>query len=167
MDNESNLTDETPIKMIVDFHRQAMPNPTVRQKTVQIGLHLDAIAKMLNEMEVVRSGPCCDDDPNFEVFKNMAQKVADFLVVGSFIPNIKDDAKFLETLAYQDVSRAGIAYTQGYNLIGAIEETASNQFKRFDDNGNPILDRFGKLQDSPNFVEVDYSKYTNKIIQGV
>jgi len=132
------------IDLINLWFKRAVPNPTDKNRAVQYGVHLEEI----NEMFVAENG-----EASYELrewsgeYKKNAQKL-----------DIKDRKEFLDSLCDQIVTAVGVAYMNGFDIVGALQEVNRSNWSKFV-NGEPVFDENGKIKKGPNYSPPDLSKF--------
>lgn len=136
------------IDIIQLWFKKAVPNPTDKNRAVQYGCHLEEITEMLDEVLQVNQDATdlLQDEANW--FKTKFD--------GN--PTIRDKEEFLDSLCDQIVTAVGVAYMNGFDIVGALQEVNSSNWSKFE-NGEPIFDENGKIKKGPNYRPPDLSKF--------
>lgn len=124
--NEYGSLDKT-----LEWFAAAVPNPTDKNKVVQLGCHVEEFAEMLHalhpasELAIVNS------------------RYADNLKNGNAMPSC-DKAELLDALCDQLVTICGVGYMLGFDMLGALAEVNRSNFSKFE-NGKPVFNEQGKI----------------------
>lgn len=135
------------------WFNKAKPEPTEKDLSTQIGVHLEEVAEMLRELG--------HDNPDISVLiSKVAANVSslgDVLKMneGVIIPN---RVEFLDSLCDQIVTAVGSANLAKMDIIAGLNEVNRSNFSKFDDNGNPLLDINRKIIKGPNYSKPDLSQ---------
>ena len=132
------------IDLINLWFKRAVPEPTDKNRAVQYGVHLEEI----NEMFVAENGE--DSRELLEWSKEYK--------TGAYPPIIKDKKEFLDSLCDQIVTAVGVAYMNGFDIVGALQEVNRSNWSKFE-NGEPLFDENGKIKKGPNYSPPDLSKF--------
>ena len=135
---------------------KAVPNPTHKNITTQIGCHLEEVVEML---EVLKS-----DNPFQSMVITDAKKaltaLADRLKSYGEDTYVKetDRAELLDALCDQIVTATGIGTFLGMNVPGALSEVNRSNYSKFVD-GNPIFNEHQKVMKGPDYTPPDLTPF--------
>lgn len=132
------------IDLINLWFKRAVPEPTDKNRAVQYGVHLEEI----NEMLVAETG---EGSRDLGVWSDSYKK-------NKLQLNIKDRQEFLDSLCDQIVTAVGVAYMNGLDIVGALQEVNRSNWSKFE-NGTPLFDENGKIKKGPNYSPPDLSKF--------
>lgn len=141
------------IKQTLEWFRAAVPNPTNRTLSVQIGCHLEEFSEMLEA--VTATGPT--DDALEIAFKALCIASTD-LKSGEACAECLDEVDLLDSLCDQIVTAIGIAHMLGMDIEGALAEVNRANFSKFE-NGRPVFLEGGKIGKSKDYVAPDLSRF--------
>lgn len=121
------------LKQTLEWFKRAVPNPTDKNKSVQIGCCLEEFSELLNAL-------------NCKITATLVSGLADEYKRGD---QYIDDApeKRMETLdALCDiiVTAVGTAHMLDMDIAGAMEEVNRSNFSKFVD-GKPVFNEQGKI----------------------
>ena len=126
-----------------EWFQKVFPNPEAKQVAVQLGVHVEEVAEMLQALNL----------PNRELFQTALD-----LKQGNYTEYLEhclssEDVRHevLDALADQQVTLIGTSHVMGMDLIGALEEVNRSNFTKFDENENPIYNEFGKVAKSSRY----------------
>lgn len=130
---------------ILDWFKEAKPNPTIRDIATQIGCHFEEVAEMLEATNNVN-----DETKDF----------ADFYKQGYGTDNVNyfDKQELLDSLCDQIVTAIGVGYMMGFDIIGALNEVNNSNWSKFD-GGKAIFDENGKIKKGANYFKPNLIKY--------
>lgn len=114
----------------------AVPNPTDKNRAVQIGCHFEEVCEMIGAV-----GAFTDDlGDTANAFKKEYQVSSDEV----------DRKELLDALCDQIVTAVGVAHMFGMNIEGAMAEVNRSNFSKFVD-GKPVFNEHGKIMKGPNY----------------
>ena len=142
------------IEKIINWFKAAKPNPTEKDKATQIGAHFEEVAEMMQALSCIR-----------EQVENVSQE---FYVCDAINKNSdgKDvelpenwEIDLLDSLCDQIVTAIGVGYMMGFDMVGALKEVNLSNWSKFDENGNPIFNKNGKIVKGENYFKPDLNKF--------
>lgn len=133
--------------------QKAKPEPTEKDLSTQIGVHLEEFSEMLDQMGHQRFGISV----MIQTLSAHVKDVADSLKAQEGIV-IKDRVEFLDSLADQIVTAVGVGHCAGMKIVDALNEVNRSNFSKFDNNGTPILDSNRKIMKGPDYSKPDLSQ---------
>lgn len=139
------------LKEIELWHEKVCPDPDEHKFNVQLGCHLEEFAEMLATLR-------CNDFRKQVDIHNVQQVVtwiANDLKSGVTSVEVVDRLGFLDSLADQIVTAVGAGYRKGMNVPAAAVWVNQSNWSKFDENGDPIFDRNGKVMKGPAYHEPD------------
>ena len=129
----------TDISIIKLWFERAVPNPTDKNRAVQLGVHFEEVGEMAEAMH----------DPATARHINSA---ADFYKNHGGLPNDDVNRKeLLDALCDQIVTAVGVAHMFGMDIAGALSEVNRSNWSKFDENGQPIFNEHGKIAKGTNY----------------
>ena len=146
------------IESIALWHKRARPAPTDDQFQVQLGCHLEEVVEQL---ETIKS------------HNNHTQSMIDLSVLSlTFLSRslkantadvlVDDPVAFLDAAVDQIVTSVGVAHCANMDVIGAVKEVDSSNWSKYDEDGMPLFDSFGKIRKGPNYVPPSLSSFINQ-----
>lgn len=132
------------IKEISEWIAKAVPNPTAKNESVQIGCHFEEVAEMLEALGLHAQATIIHDIAT-------AFKTCD-------IKYTVNRQELLDALADQVVTATGVAHMFKLNILGACKEVNDSNWSKFVD-GEPVFDANGKIAKGPNYFKPDLTKY--------
>lgn len=143
----------------IKWFKTAKPNPTNKDFNVQLGVHFEEIAEMVEELKF-HNAELPVYGPTFHAsLLAMLKGVAQELKSGVMTASVKNSVEFLDSLVDQTVTADGVAYMAGYDMEGAKDEVLRSNWSKFDANGNALFDGNGKIIKGPDYFKPDLQKY--------
>jgi predicted HAD superfamily Cof-like phosphohydrolase len=146
------------IESIALWHKRARPSPTDDQFQVQLGCHFEEI---IEQLETIRS----DNDYTQFMIDMTVQSLT--LLSRSLKKNtasvwVDDPVGFLDAAVDQIVTSVGVAHCANMDVIGAVKEVDSSNWSKYDEDGMPLFDDFGKISKGPNYVPPSLTSFINQ-----
>ena len=135
------------IDQIKQWFVKAVPEPTDKNRAVQIGCHFEEVAEMVDSLEYYSS--CLKDcmyDLEFH-YKSLENGVE------TNNPDI-DKLELLDSLCDQIVTAIGVAHMFGMDIEGALAEVNRSNWSKFVD-GKPQFDVNGKISKPVSYSKPD------------
>ena len=133
------------------WHERARPRPTAENFNVQLGCHFEEICEML-ECLVVPGKGANELQAAYDSFLAFADALkggeADAILFAG------DRANFLDALADQVVTAAGVAHCAGMDMTEACKRVNKSNWSKFVD-GQPVFTEAGKIAKGPNYAPPD------------
>lgn len=149
----------TIIKKIENWFKAAVPEPTDDNRRVQLGCHLEEVGEMADQFEVDSFSTkeklsylfgfdykSDEIKKNGKAFKN---------------PTVTDKTAFADALADQIVTAIGLAYMNGIDIEGALNEVNRSNWSKFVD-GKPVFDENGKIKKGDDYTPPDLSEFVGE-----
>lgn len=130
------------ITSILNWFKQAVPNPTGKNRAVQLGVHQEENAEMLKALGFTKEAVRVD------VFADYL-KMEDF---GAF--DGVDRLELLDAMCDQIVTAVGVAHMFGLDITGALAEVDRSNWSKFVD-GKPAFNEHGKISKPPTYSPPD------------
>ena len=129
----------------------AVPNPTDKNRAVQIGCHFEEVCEMAEALE---------DKDLAEILKSVATEYKEGGTLEDlFGSGHKIDRKsLLDALCDQIVTAVGVAHMFGMNIEGAMAEVNRSNFSKFVD-GKPVFNEHGKIIKGPKYTPPDLTGF--------
>ena len=132
----------------------AVPNPTSKNISTQMGCHLEEVEEMLQTIY-----------PNGSYDAELLQRAQDAITNLANHMKRKDDAyridsstNLLDALADQIVTATGIGTFLGMNVPGALAEVNRSNYSKFED-GEPIFNENKKVMKGEDYTPPDLSSF--------
>jgi NTP pyrophosphatase (non-canonical NTP hydrolase) len=129
------------LQQTVNWFREAVREPTDRNKAVQIGCHIEEFGEMLEAI---------GDQGLAKRMQGIAAEYKQGEVEYSKL--VIDRKELLDSLADQIVTAVGIASMLDMDIVGALQEVNRSNYSKFV-NGRAVFDENGKIKKG-----ADYSK---------
>ena len=145
MDNTENT-----VSKIDDWFAKAVPEPTSKNLSTQIGVHVEETAELLQELKGKKGFEIVDQAIAAVVMSlrnfSTALKESDCVE----IPAEKREL-VLDALADSIVTAVGVANFAGMDINNGLAEVNRSNWSKFDDEGEPIFDVNRKIMKGPNY----------------
>lgn len=133
---------------------KAVPNPTNKNVSTQMGCHLEEVEEMLQTIY-----------PNGSYDAELLQRAQDAITNLANHMKRKDDAyridvstDLLDALADQIVTATGVGVFLGMNVPGALAEVNRSNYSKFE-NGEPVFNENKKVMKGKGYTPPDLSKF--------
>lgn len=134
------------IKEIKNWFELAIPNPTVDNQRVQVGVHFEECSEMLETMhEEFKHNSDGYISLKTEIAHNYLNSLADTLKKNKDYSLVVTDRKeLLDSLCDQIVTAVGVGHMYGFDILGALAEVSRSNTSKFVD-GKPVFNDVGKI----------------------
>jgi hypothetical protein len=141
----------------LDWFEKAVPEPTDKNFTTQLGVHVEEFGEMLDELTPT-------DKDSMVFLRNLntcVKEVAKRLKEGTIHVTVMavDRRQFLDSICDQIVTGTGVAHMSRLKILGAMNEVNRGNHSKFDENGNPIFDANLKVTKGPNYITPDLAPF--------
>lgn len=139
------------------WFQTAVPEPGPKNQSVQLGVHFEEIAELLDVIEST-------DPLTHGLIVSCRQSVHELATrlkqqdVNAHALVITDYVLFLDALCDQIVTATGTAYMNGLNILGGMTEVNASNFSKFVD-GKPIFNEHGKIMKGPGYFEANLAHF--------
>ena len=137
------------IHHIRDWFNLAVPEPTDKNRAVQIGVHFEEVAEMLDATR--HWAPCLRDD-----LADIANKFKKHRA--GVDTNEVDRTELLDAICDQIVTAVGVAHMFGMDIEGALAEVNRSNWSKFVD-GKPVFDANGKIAKPATYSKPDLAPF--------
>lgn len=134
----------------------AVPNPTSKNISTQIGCHLEEVVEMLDVLQTKYPGyknKLDDARKHLRFISNLLKQEED-----SFFIQEEDRQELLDALADQIVTATGVGTFLGMNVPGALAEVNRSNYSKFED-GEPIFNENKKVMKGKDYTSPDLKPY--------
>ena len=134
-----------PLADTLKWFELAVPKPTWKNKSVQLGVHFEEILEMICAL-VAGSEPKEYDSLSqlSWAFKNCPR------IEYEEIESLTDKKELLDSLCDQIVTALGVGYMFGFDMKSALAEVVRSNWSKFE-NGKPVFDDNGKIKKGANY----------------
>lgn len=141
---------EPVLSFTKDWFERAIPDPSDKNITTQIGVHFEEVAEMIAELTPLdlETGNALQDA--LIAVKHLGEHLKRH---GGIVLKDENRVDFLDAICDQLVTATGSAHMLGMDPIGGLNEVNRSNFSKFDDQGNPIFDENMKLKKGPNYTK--------------
>jgi predicted HAD superfamily Cof-like phosphohydrolase len=127
-----NLLDNTK-----NWFQIAIPEPTERNKHMQIACHCEEFAEMLEAL-------------GLKTEAEFAHNFGDALKTGALTVATVDRKELLDALCDQLVTAVGVAHMYGLDIVEGLERVNASNYSKFVD-GRALFDENGKIKKGPDY----------------
>ena len=134
----------------------AVPNPTSKNISTQIGCHLEEVVEMLDVLQTKYPGyknKLDDARKHLRFISNLLKQEED-----SFFINEEDRKELLDALADQIVTATGVGTFLGMNVPGALAEVNRSNYSKFED-GEPVFNENKKVMKGKDYTPPNLTPY--------
>lgn len=140
---------EVTLRPIEKWFKKALPKPTQKDINVQVGVHMEEFAEMLDAI----------GHPQYaQIISDLASKYKNSEL--NLQLSQEQKIEFLDALADQVVTATANAYVQGFDWEGALTEVNRSNFSKFED-GEPVFNEQGKITKGKNYWKPNLEQYVN------
>lgn len=118
-----------------EWFQVCKPNPTPEQACVQVGVHLEEVAEMLESLGWNSTSEVINALGNS--YKRKSEQAMQSLLV-------VDKVELLDSILDQVVTGQGVCHTLGMDYDGGMKEVESSNASKLED-GKPVFDSDGKI----------------------
>lgn len=136
---------KSPVEACLHFFEKAVPAPTAQNRSTQLGVHLEEVVEMLDELE----GQSIRSIDLIDRARFCLHGLAEYLKANPGEIKIKDRVKFIDAICDQMVTGIGTAYMNDMDVAGAFDEVNRSNLSKFGENGEPIFNENGKIMKGP------------------
>ena len=127
------------VESILEWFKRAVPTPNDKNRTVQMGVHVEEFAEMLESLGVCKFERSVLEDLSIDL--KGGNLIMDDLVIAR--------EELLDSLCDQIVTAVGVAHMFGMDIAGALAEVDRSNWSKFDAAGQPTFDDNGKIAKNP------------------
>lgn len=144
------------LEATLKWFQLAVPNPTDKNRGVQIGVHFEEVAEML----VTVSGSDTEANLLLAQAHTAMERLATHMKANphSYLVHKEDRKDFLDAVIDQIVTATGSAHMLGMNLVDGLAEVNRSNYSKFVD-GKPIFNEQGKIVKGPDYFKPDLSRF--------
>ena len=138
------------------WFRKAVPNPTSKNISTQMGCHLEEVVEMLDVLQTKYPGyknKLDDARKHLRFISNLLKQEED-----SFFIKEEDRKELLDSLADQIVTATGVGTFLGMNVPGALAEVNRSNYSKFED-GEPVFNENKKVMKGKDYTPPDLSQF--------
>ena len=129
------------------WFNEAVPEPTDKSRSVQLGVHIEEFAEMWDAIKY--------DEHVANVMHQWGNYFKEHVI--QELSNA-DRKELLDSLCDQIVTAIGVAHMFNFDIIGALAEVNESNWSKFID-GKAVFDENGKIKKGPNYFKPDLSKF--------
>lgn len=130
------------IESIALWFRRVKPRPTYEDLQTQLGCHFEEMAELVDELQVT--------DMNHKLLlgetADLLDRIGMLLKEKQMLVRVQNRENFLKELCDTIVTAVGVAHCSDMAITSAMEEVSRSNWSKFDENGNPLYDKNGKVK---------------------
>lgn len=138
------------------WFEQAVPNPTTKNLNIQIAVHLEEVAEMVEAMTVEGSS---EGYKLWQQLQATLVEISNLMKQGQMQIATLDANAVLDGITDQQVTAIGIGHMLGMDTTGALAEVDRSNFSKFGKDGQPIFDENGKIKKGPHYVKPNLAPF--------
>lgn len=141
-----------------NWFNKAVPEPTKRNVSVQIGVHFEEVSEFIEALlEHAPKELTNNLQHSFYAVKDLATllKSGEYL----FDNKLVGSTDALDAVVDQTVTAIGVAYMCGWDMLGAVKEVNRSNYSKFDSNGNAVFNANGKIVKSESYTPPNLTPY--------
>ena len=143
------------LEAILMFFKNAVPHPTAKNFSTQLGVHFEEVREMVQELNPLN--PVAAD-----ILRDLDAQLhlaAEYLKQNAGTVVLKNRVEYLDALCDQIVTATGCAHMAGMGILDAADHVAASNLSKFDDNLQPIFDANQKIMKGPNYFKPDLAPF--------
>ena len=141
------------LESIMGWFRSATPTPTKHGLQVQLGVHFEEVAEMLDTID----GDTADADSLVVAAVDSLRALSNALKQGRIGVHITDRTEFADAMADQVVTTMGCCHQAHIDGPLAVELANTSNYSKFVD-GAAMFDANGKITKGPDYQRADFSQ---------
>ena len=132
-----------------EWFKICKPNPTPEQACIQIGVHIEEFAEMIDSL-------------GWRMHAFKLQKLAELYKTKALVCmeslECVDRVELLDAIIDQNVTGKGICHTMGFDFDCALEEVERSNASKLED-GKPVFDENGKIAKGKDYFRPELKPY--------
>lgn len=144
-----------PIAGTLLFFQKAIPGPTAKNFSTQLGVHFEEVREMVEEL-------IGTDQETIDLLTDAGlalHNLAQHLKHNENVVSINNRIEYLDALCDQIVTATGCAYMADMDIAGGMAEVNASNLSKFGEDGEPIFDDNKKVMKGPNYRKADLSPF--------
>ena len=144
------------MKNTKQWFEQAVPNPITKNLNIQVAVHLEEVAEMVEAMTVEGSS---EGYKLWQQLQATLVEISNLMKQGQMQIATLDANAVLDGITDQQVTAIGIGHMLGMDTTGALAEVDRSNFSKFGKDGQPIFDENGKIKKGPHYVKPNLAPF--------
>ena len=140
------------LKRAVEWHKQAVPNPTDKNKCIALGVHFEEIAEMFESLGMSHQ------EHDMHLLANLFKSCD---VVAMSVAMSANKTWLADSIFDQNVTSCGISNAYEFNHIGGLGEVNDSNYSKFV-NGKAVFDKNGKIDKPEGYRKPDLARFISK-----
>lgn len=149
------MPEKNTLAKTFNWFQRAVPTPTVKNFTTQLGVHLEEVAEGLDACH----GTTQEAESLLRQAVNALENLGNHLKNNAGSVAVTDPVEFLDSLCDQLVTATGTGYMLGNRVVEALDEVNRSNFSKFDEEGNPIFNENGKIIKGPSYSKPELESF--------
>lgn len=143
----------------IQWFQKAVPEPTAKNLTVQVGVHLEEVAEFIEAL-LPHLSPACNLQAGdaYQALTKLSKLLKTAPVADYIDDTFCREPAALDAVVDQMVTNTGIAYMAGWNILGAFNEVNRSNWSKFVD-GKPVFNVNGKIVKGENYTPPHLTPY--------
>ena len=148
------MSSNCQIQRILNWFDEAKPEPSEKDFSVQLGVHIEEFVEMLDCLTAkdTQAGLALG------IAIHWLNVLSESLKANEGLIEINDPLGFLDSLNDQVVTAVGTAKFAGYDFLGSIKEVNDSNYSKFVD-GKAVFNEQGKIAKGPNYFKPDLQPF--------
>ena len=135
-----------PMTLTELWFKEAVPQPTAKNLTVQLGVHLEEVTELIEALLPNLSPALVTKaDDAIEALSKLAMSLKTAPVQDYVNADFRNNAEALDAVVDQAVTLIGIAYMSSWDIQNALNEVNRSNWSKFDENYKPVFNSDGKI----------------------
>lgn len=137
---------ENAVENTLTFFEKAIPEPTQKNFSTQVGVHFEEVGEMVEELAPTNLNA---KEVHAQAMFAIKQ-LADLMKRDETAFTLPEENRinFLDAICDQMVTGTGSAYMAKMDILNGFDEVNRSNLSKFDKDGNPIFDENGKIMKS-------------------
>lgn len=134
-----------------EWFKKSFPDVTDKTPAIQLGVMLEEVVEVLTALGLPHS------ELHLTSTDLMQGLYTDYL--NHMLKEDKVRTEVLDGLCDVYVTSIGAGYTMGMDILGAIKEVNRSNWSKFDSNGEPVYNEYGKIAKSKHYSPPELEPY--------
>lgn len=149
---------KSTLHSILNWFRLAKPEKTKRNFQIQLGVHLEEVAEMIDTLETDNQDVMRDIGLAHMALEGLAHRLKTDPNCGVWVDGFELRHDFLDSLCDQIVTATGCAHFANLQLPEALDEVDLSNYSKFV-NDKPVFDEHGKIAKGPHYFKPELSQF--------
>lgn len=147
---------EDTLSSIYAWFHEAVPAPTDKNRSVQLGCHFEEVKECLESLQA--------NNEHSQIVLTKALSALEIISTslkkneGNFQVDPTKSLDFLDSLCDQIVTAVGSGYVYRFDMLKAVDEVDDSNWSKFHE-GTAVFDDNGKIAKGPNYFKPDLTQF--------